>query len=45
MTEATPATATGDTVNVVFEIIDLTDATNPITLATIKKSKDIPHKR
>ena len=45
MTEATPATATGDTVNVVFEIIDLTDATNPITLATIKKSKDIPNKR
>ena len=45
MTEATPATATGDTVNVVFQIIDLTDATNPITLATIKKSKDIPNKR
>ena len=45
MTEATPATAVGDTVNVVFEIIDFTDSTNPITLATIKKSKDIPNKR
>lgn len=45
MTEASSATAVGDTVNVVFEINDITDATNPITLATIKKSKDIPNKR
>ena len=35
----------GDVVNVVFSVIDYTDTTNPITLATIKKSRDIANKR
>lgn len=43
--EATPATATGDLVNVVFKVYTYVDSTYKELIATIKKSKDIANKK